>query len=419
MSALARYFLSKGEEVSGSDLVSSEITQALEGEGVDISTGPHSSSNIKEGVDLVVHSPAVSWDNPELEKARKAGLKTLSYPEALGEIAKEYYTIAVSGTHGKSTTCAMLSLVMERAGLDPTVILGTKLKEFGDKNFRAGESRYLVIEADEWRASFLNYSPQIIVLTNIEKEHLDFYKDLSSILKTFKKYINRLPATGLLVANQEDKNIKKIVADFPAQRVKYFSIKQKEKEILKKVLRVPGEHNIYNALSVLAVSRFLRIEDELTLRALSQYQGSWRRFEIEEKNIDSKKITLVSDYGHHPTELKATLSAAREKFPQKKIFCIFQPHQIQRTYYLFNDFVRVISQAPVDEIIITDIYNVAGREEKKLGVSAEKMVSSVAKDNVKYLGQGKITSYLRKNLKNNDVLIIMGAGDIYNIKEEI
>ncbi len=419
VSALARFFLSKGNVVSGSDLSSSEITCSLENEGVEIFSS-HSSSNIKKEIDFVIYSPAVSQRNPELEKARDLGIRVLSYPEALGEITKDYYTIAVSGTHGKSTTCAMLSLALERAGLDPTAILGTKLKEFGNRNFRAGQSRYLIIEADEWQASFLNYSPQIIVLTNIEKEHLDFYKDLDDILKTFGTYVKKIPSTGLLVANKEDKNIKKVLADFSSEKVRFFSIRQEESKTLRKILRVPGDHNICNALAVLSVCRFLRIKDELTYRALSRYRGSWRRFETEEKSFDSKKVTLISDYGHHPTELRATLSAAREKFSQKRIFCVFQPHQIQRTHYLFNDFVRALSEAPADEIIVTDIYHVAGREGKSVEerVDSQKLVKKIGKERIKYLKKEEIVPYLKKNLGNGDVLIIMGAGDIYRMKQE-
>ena len=422
VSAFARYYLYKKFAVSGSDLNASEITKELEKEGVKIFTGPHSSSNISKEIELVVHSPAVSPEKPELKKAKKLGIKILSYPEALGEITKKYFTIAVSGTHGKSTTCAMLSLALEKAKLDPTVILGTKLKEFGNKNFRPGKSKYLVIEADEWQASFLNYYPQAIVLTNIEKEHLDYYKTLSGVLHTFKKYIKKVPQTGVLIANQDDKNIKKILKGFPSEKVRYFSLSQEESENVKKILQVPGDHNICNGLAVLAVCRFLQVEDSLVYQALSDYKGSWRRFEMKKKSLGSqRKITLISDYGHHPTELRATLKAAREKFPSRRIFCVFQPHQIQRTYYLFKEFVRVLSETSIDQIIVTDIYNVAGREEPDLEekVSAEILVSKVSKRNVKYVKRGEMASYLKQSLKNNDVLIVMGAGEIYSLEKEI
>jgi len=189
VSALAQYYLAKGHKVSGSDLVSSEITGSLKKSGAKIFIARHLAKNLPDDTDLVIYSPAVSSDNPEIEKAKKSGIKIQSYPEALGELTKKYFTITVSGTHGKSTTCAMIALVLMKAGLDPTVIVGTKLKEFNGSNFRIGKSKYLIIEADEWQASFLNYWPKIIVLTNIEREHLDYYKDLKHILKTYKEYI--------------------------------------------------------------------------------------------------------------------------------------------------------------------------------------------------------------------------------------
>ena len=217
VSALAKYYLEKGHKVSGSDLVSSEIIESLKKRGVKIHIGPHLTRNVLVKIDLVVYSPAVQTNNPELKQARKLGIKCLSYPEALGELTKKHFTIAISGTHGKSTTTCMIGLLLTKAGLDPTVIVGTKIKEFaphqkngGGSNCRVGKSQYLVIEADEHFASFLNYWPKIIVLTNIEADHLDYYKNLGNILKTFKKYIGHLPENGVLVVNKDDKNISKV-----------------------------------------------------------------------------------------------------------------------------------------------------------------------------------------------------------------
>jgi UDP-N-acetylmuramate--alanine ligase len=410
VSALAQYYLSKGCKVSGSDLVSSEITDFLKDKGAEVFIGPHSGNNLSSS-DLVIYSPAVKPDNSELKKARESGIKTQSYPQALGDLTKEYFTIAVSGTHGKSTTTAMISLILTEAGLDPTVIIGTKLKEFGNTNFRPGRSKYLVIEADEWNASFLNYWPKIIVLTNIEEEHLDYYKDLDHILDTYKEYTGHLAKDGVLVANQDDNNILKLHLDF-----KGYSLKQKE--VLEGVLQIPGEHNVYNALASLTAARILNIPDKVSLKALSQYKGTWRRFEIMEKGIGNKKSTIVSDYAHHPTEVRATLKAVREKFPDQKIWCVFQPHQYQRTFYLFNEFVKVFSSAPVSNLIITDIYDVAGRETSsiKQEVSSEKLVQAIP--NAVYLAKEEIADYLKKGLENKDILIIMGAGDIYSLTDE-
>ena len=418
ISALAQYYLAKGHKVSGSDLVSSEITDFLRKKGAKLLLRRHLAGNLSEDANLVIHSPAVLLSNPEVKKAKKLDIKIQSYPKALGELTKKYFTIAISGTHGKSTTCAMIASILIKAGLDPTVIVGTKLKEFSGSNFRAGESKYLVIEADEWQASFLNYWPKIIVLTNIEREHLDYYKDLNHILRTYKKYIGHLSKDGVLVANGDDKNISKL-------RVKSqnYTLRQKESKIIKKILKVPGEHNIYNALAALTVARTLEIPDKISFKAISEYKGAWRRFEIIEADLRgyqrglTRKITIISDYAHHPTEVKATLEAAREKFPNKKIWCIFQPHQYQRTFYLFNDFINVFSKAPIDKLIITDIYDVAGREKRGIRkkVSSEKLIKKLNKPWMIYLPKEEIKSHLKRNLKGGEAVIIMGAGDIYEL----
>lgn len=403
ISALARYYLEKGYEVSGSDLASSEITTALRKKGkINIKIGPHKEENLPQDADLVIYTTAVTKNNAELQKAKRYKLKTKSYPEALGELTKNYYTIAVCGSHGKSTTTAMVGLILVKAGLDPTVIVGTKLKEFGNSNCRVGKSQYLVIEADEHFAAFLNYWPKIIVVTNIEKDHLDFYKNLDNVKKAFKKFISHLPKDGVLIT---DKRVKK--EDFKK---------------LRKILRIPGEHNVYNAALALETARALKIPDKVSLKVLSKYSGSWRRF--EEHNLkpsflqkSRRKLKIISDYAHHPTEIKVTLMATREKYPKRKIWCIFQPHQYQRTYYLFKDFVNVFQTAPVDKIIITDIYNVAGRENPQIKqkVSSKKLVQAIGKDFTVYIPNDKIIKYLRKNLRGGEVVIIMGAGDINNL----
>ncbi len=419
ISALAQYYLSKGHEVCGSDLVSSAMIELLERKGIKVFIGDHKKENLPEKTGLLIYSPAIKEDNPEIKEAQEKGIKIKSYPQALGEITKDYYTIAVSGTHGKSTVCSMLSLVLERAGLDPTVIVGTRLKEFEGSNFREGKSKYLVIEADEWKASFLNYYPDIIVLTNIESEHLDFYKDIEDIIETYVKYISNLKEKGALVLNGDDENIKKIKNIITGVYTEEFSIKQKESEKMKDCLSLPGEHNVCNGLAVLKTSRILKIADETTFKVLSEYEGSWRRFEVSEGSLDGKKFTLIADYAHHPTEVEATLKAARERYPNSEIWCLFQPHQYQRTFYLFKDFVKKFSQAPIDKIIITDIYDVAGREEEdiKKKVSAKKLADSIQKEAVFYLSRGELEDYLKENINGGEVLIIMGAGDIYLMAE--
>ena len=396
VSALVQYYLTKNHRVSGSDLACSEITKTLKKKGVKIFIG-QKKENISKNIGLVVYSPAVQSDNPELKAARKLRIKCLSYPQALGKLTKKYFTIAVAGTHGKSTTTTMLGLLLAKAGLDPTVIVGTKVKEFGDSNFRIGESKYLAIEACEHEESFLNYSPDIAIITNVEPDHLDYFKNFNNVKKAFAKFVKKLKKGGVLITEGEYKNIE-------------------DAKKLKKILKVPGEHNISNALAVLAVARVLKIPDKISFKALSEYRGCWRRFEVFEI-LGSNPYTLISDYGHHPTELKATLGAVREKYPEKKIYCIFQPHQYHRTYNLFNEFVEVLKATPINKIIVTDIYTVAGREKEsiKKKVSSEKLVKAINRSGIIYFPKDKIIEYMQKNLGGGEVVIIMGAGDIYEI----
>ncbi|MDP3990715.1 MAG: Mur ligase domain-containing protein [Candidatus Nealsonbacteria bacterium] len=394
VSALAKYYLAKGHVVSGSDLTSSEITETLEKMGAKIFIGQQTKNNVPKKVNLIIYSPAVKPDNPELVGQNRAS--TISYPEALAKLAKDHFTIAVSGTHGKSTTCSMLGLILIKAGFDPTVIVGTKVKEFGNSNCRIGKSKYLVIEACEYEDSFLNYKPNIILITNVEAEHLDYFKNFSNVKKAFKKFAGNLVKSGVLIDGR------RIFANF-----------SKEKSQLEKILKVPGKHNIENALLALLTARALKIPDKKSLEALSKFKGTWRRFEIRKKG----QLTIVSDYGHHPTEVKATLTAAREKWPARKIWCIFQPHQYQRTHSLFDDFIKVFSKAPINRLIITDIYDVAGREEKSISqkTSSKKLIESINKKSAIYLPKDKIIGYLKKKLKGREVIIIMGAGDIYEV----
>lgn len=404
MSALARYFLSEGDIVTGSELVKSEITDGLEKVGVLIT------KKIKD-VDLVVYSNALRDNNPELKKARKLGIKCITYPEALGRITKKYFTIAISGTHGKSTTSAITALILIKNGLDPTVIIGTKLKEFNDSNFRKGKSNYLVIEADEYKEAFLNYNPDIIVLTNIEADHLDYYKNIDNILNAFEKYTKRLSKGGTIIANKDDSNILRLLRN---KKFKSFSLKNKDAKEVSSALKIPGEYNVSNALAALEVAKTLKIKKLDAIKALSEYHGSWRRFEI----FKTKDLIIISDYAHHPTAVLKTLVATREKFKNKKITCIFQPHQYHRTYSFFNEFVNVFKRAPVDQLIISKIYDVAGREDKKSKASVSSAKLAKAVNNPRVVSMEKfedIKKYVYDNCKKGEVVVVMGAGDVYNL----
>lgn len=407
VSALAKFYLEKGWEVSGSDLCQSAITDDLIEKGINVYIGENK-ENIKN-FDLVVFSPAIQEDNPELKEAKEKGLKTMSYPECLGELTKEYFTIAISGTHGKSTTTAMLALILIKAGIDPTVIVGTKIKEFNNSNFRAGKSKYLLIEACEHEASFLNYWPEIAVITNVEEDHLDFYSNLENIEKAFNEFVSHLKDNSTLVKRDDVKASFKNTVE--------FSLKDKEVEELRKIIKVPGDYNILNALAALKVARVLGVNDDVSFEALAQYLGSWRRFEITQLS----NFILIDDYAHHPTEIMATLKAAREKYLNNNIYCVFQPHQYQRTKFLFDDFVDVFKEALktdlIEKLFLIDVYDVAGRKGQgdDINYNSKALAERIDNKRAKRIEQ----AYLKQELEGAEVVIMMGAGNIYDLSEEL
>ncbi|HOU46073.1 MAG TPA: Mur ligase domain-containing protein [Candidatus Pacearchaeota archaeon] len=405
VSAVAQYFLAQGNQVYGSDLVSSEITRMLEKKGIKIFIGPNDPKNIEKIFpDIVAYSPAVLPDNPELLKAKELNIVCKSSPELLGEITKEKYTIAICGSHGKSTTASMIALMLKDAGLDPTAIIGTKLEEFEDSNFRFGKSPYLVIEADEYKRSFLNHWPKIIVLTNLEIDHLDYFKDMQDLISAYKEFIAKLPENGYLILNNSAPK------DFDQKNSIRYSSQ------IKMNLSVPGKYNLENANAALEVAKILQIPEKTAISSLEKYKGAWRRLEEKELEINGKKIIMISDYGHHPTQLIATVSAIREKYPDKIITCVYQPHQYKRTLFFYNEFVENIKkcQKLADDFILTDIYDVAGREdqEAKQKVSSQKLADD---SGAKYVSKQEIRDYLIGILKDDQVLLIMSAGDFYTL----
>ncbi len=434
VSALARYFLARGFEVSGSDAAESEIVEELRNLDVEIFIGHRAEnldSRLRGNDSRVIYSAAVKEENLELVEARRLNIKTQKYAEALEKLTREKFTIAISGTHGKSTVTAMVGLMMERAGLDPTVIVGTKVREWDNSNFRAGQSKYLVIEADEYDRSFLNYWPKIIILTNIEEDHLDTYPGgLPDIMETFSEYISHLPEDGTLIANEEDINISKI----KDQKSKLqFKIQNYNSNVVEGLnLKIPGRHNLSNANAALALAEILGIDEKTAIEALNDFSGTWRRLEYKGE-INGTKI--YDDYGHHPTEIKATLEAARELLeknpPQPpflkgggKLWCVFQPHQYHRTYDLFDKFVGAFGAA--DKVILLPIYSVAGREDEEIKkkVSSEKLALCLQAqgkpENIIYLENfDKTAEYLKKNLQPGDICVIMGAGDVYKLTQNL
>ncbi len=412
VSSLARYFISEGACVAGSD---STFSDQLEKEGVNQFVG-HDKKNISAKTDLLIYSTAVIDSNPELVEAKRKGIKVQSYPQALGEITKKYYTVAVSGTHGKSTTTAMLSLLMIEAGLDPTVIIGTKLAEFNNTNFRKGNSKYLLIEADEFKAALLNFYPRVAVITNIEEDHLDFYQGIDDILDTFRSYVSNNLKEGTLILNKDDKN-SLLLKDIAKGRIREYSLEEQNKENL--MLSVPGRHNIYNGLAALTAGKELGIDNDTACRALVKFKGSWRRFEEKEISTQNgKDVKIVNDYAHHPTEIEATFQAVKEKYPNERLVVVFQPHQYERTYRLFPGFVKALDSINVENLLITDIYTVEGRESEEIKSKVDaRFLASKAKRAIYTGNLQKTASYLLNNLHGNEIVVIMGAGDVYKLEE--
>lgn len=414
VSALAKYYLNQGHQASGSDLVSSEITDELKSLGVKIAIGEHTKSNLPKTAKRVIYTAAVPLRNPELQEAKNKKIKIQTYPEAVGELTKKYETITISGAHGKSTTTALVALILEEGFYDPTVIIGTKLKEFGNSNFRRGHSKYLVLEADEWNKSFLNYSPKIAVVTNIDAEHLDTYKTVEAVEKTFEEYLAKIPRDGAIVANADDPRLKKVAEKF-GKKVHWYSRDSRETVLVRKLLKIPGEHNVSNALAALSAARIMGVHEPNILRAISSFSGCWRRFEF--KGILNGAF-IFSDYGHHPREIEATINAARARFPYRRVWCVYQPHQYQRLAYLWDDFVTAFDRA--DRVCLLPVYDVAGRETKYASktVNSLKLAQELmlrGKNACHVTSFKKTKEFMAMHSRYGDVIIIMGAGDIYNL----
>ncbi len=410
ISAVARMFLDEGLVVSGSDVHTSRVLKQLLEKGAKITLGEHSAEALPKETDLVIYTVAISSSNPELVEAKRRGVPTLSYPEALGVLSNGYKTIAVAGTHGKTTTTAMMGAVLKDAGLDPTVVVGSLLSD-GGSNYVSGDGDYLIVEADEYRRAFLNLSPYILIITNIEVDHLDYYRDLEDIKDAFGELACRLPKNGYLICDKKSPTLDAVIKNTKAHVVDYVDYFDDALH-----LKMPGEHYRADAAAAEAVATSIGISKSVIRKALEAYSGVWRRFEY--KGVVKSGALVYDDYAHHPTEIMATLKAAKNYFTGKRIVVLFQPHQYSRTKALFDDFARAFGSA--DEIFVLPIEKI--REEKDPAVSSEKLVNAMRKADTKaqvVSSSDEATEVLEKNLKENDVLFTMGATEVYKVGEEL
>ena len=432
MSGLAEILIKNDYKVSGSDMKMSHITNKLKQKGIEIYIG-HNGDNIKD-VDLVVYTAAISPENPEYLKAVELNLPLMDRAEFLGHIMKGHkYNVAVSGTHGKTTTTSMIAHIILKENVDPTILVGGELDAISG-NVLAGNGDYFITEACEYKASFLKFFPYIGTILNIDADHLDYYRDIEHIKETFIKFIDLIPKEGYLIANIEDENVKTILHNnyncniltyglnegiLQAKDISYnklgcatFDVYKEGLLLFKINLNVPGQHNVLNALASIGTALCLDFSKDSIISGLSNFGGTHRRFELKGTKDG---VTVIDDYAHHPTEIKATLSAAKN-YPHNKIYCVFQPHTYSRTISLFEDFAN--SFYDMDNLILADIY--AAREKDTGIISSDMLGNRIREKNVNCVNIhsfDEIVLYLKNHLKDGDMLLTMGAGDVVQVGE--
>lgn len=437
MSGLAEILLSENFKVSGSDWNRSPLTELLESQGAHIHYGkPQKAENITEDIDLVVYTAAVHNDNPEFAEVIKRNIPSLTRAQFLGQLMRNYKTpVAISGTHGKTTTTSMVSEILLHADTDPTLSIGGILKSIHG-NIRVGKSGLFVTEACEYTNSFLSFFPRIGIILNIEEDHLDFFRDIHDIRSSFRKFAELIPADGTLIINTEIDNYREITDGLACQVItfglheeaNYYPADITYNEfadasfLLNRfglpgesiTLGVPGEHNILNALAALALSDLLGISPVKAEEALRTFHGTERRFEYKG---EVNGITIIDDYAHHPTEITATLKAA-QNYPHKTLWCVFQPHTYSRTKAFLDEFGHALSLA--DKVILADIY--AARETDTLGISSadiQERIRQEGKECFYFHTFEEIEEFIFNHCINGDLLITMGAGDVVNIGENL
>lgn len=435
ISGLAEILLEEGFTVSGSDSKESPLTQKLEQLGATIFYG-QKASNIIDGIDCVVYTAAIHRENAELIEAVAKKIPMLTRAELLGQLMKNYKTpIAVSGTHGKTTTTSMLSHILLAGEKDPTISVGGILQAIGG-NIRVGHSETFITEACEYTNSFLNFFPKIGIILNIEEDHLDFFKDLEDIRHSFHQFAALIPTDGTLIINNDIKNYEEICegldcrivtcgsslsSDYSSENVRFdekglasFDLIKRGETVCRIQLSVPGYHNVSNALTCIAAAELLEIPMKTIKQGLLAFTGTDRRFEYKGM---MNGVTIIDDYAHHPTEILATLKAAKN-YPHKELWCVFQPHTYTRTKAFFHEFAEVLSHT--DHLVLADIF--AARETDTLGVSSKDLAAEVARlgTDAHYFGSfEEIEMFLKEHCVSGDLLITMGAGDVVNIGEDL
>ncbi|OGU61212.1 MAG: UDP-N-acetylmuramate--L-alanine ligase [Ignavibacteria bacterium RBG_13_36_8] len=427
MSGLAEILLSQNFEISGSDMALSEITESLRGKGIKIYDG-HSVENLKD-VDVLVYSSAVKLDNPEVKAALERKIPVIKRSELLAECMRMQYGIGIAGVHGKTTTTSMVGLVLTEGGIDPTIIVGGKLSGLGGTNARLGKGEFIVVEADEFDRSFLRLSPSIAALTTLETEHLDTYKDLEDLKTAFTEFANKVPFFGFVVLCLDEPALQEIIpeinkkvftygitpqADVRAidivheKRTSTFTVVYKGEKLGKIKLSIPGLHNVKNSLVAVCIGKELGVDFITIKKSLESFTGVYRRFEIKY----DKEVMVVDDYAHHPTEIDVTLSGIRNGW-KRRLVAVFQPHLFSRTKDFYAEFGRSFLNS--DVFICTDVYPA---REKSIGGVSGKMITDTAKSighkNVFYEpDKNKLPELLKGIYKKDDIIIMMGAGDIW------
>jgi UDP-N-acetylmuramate--alanine ligase len=404
MSALAQLLASRGRVVSGSDRDESPTTALLRGKGVEVTIGH--GTEIPAGTELVVYSDAVGADNAERQDAREKKVPQKSYFELLGDVSEGMRTIAVAGTHGKTTTTGMLAKILADAGENPTAIVGSIVRDFGS-NFLAGRDDLFVVEACEYRDHLLELAPEILVITNIELDHTDFFPSLSALQNTFRAAAEKVPADGAIICNPNNSNVAAVLRGAKARIIDYTQKAVGE-------LQLMGEFNRENARAALATAQAAvpKLSQEAAVKSLSEFQGSWRRFEF--KGETPSGALVYDDYAHHPTAVAKTIQGAREKFPGKRIVVAFHPHLFSRTKSFLKEFAEALSQA--DTAIIAPIY--AAREANDPTVSNHILAEAAGEKAIAFDSFDEIRETLLKE-KEGTLVITMGAGDIYKVAEQI